>query len=827
MSFKFFVQYLFIFLLSAAGVFYYSLSSSTLQAQTLMTQILSEGVQRLNELITARVYIDYAFFTLAVLTLFMIVFHLLSYMRNKRKHVKHLQKIDQLYTLISKTSHLSKDIHDAQYIYKKACEDIVKVAGFDFAWIGKYSPNSRSIEPISSFGNGPYLDDSFHGTAPKRVSSSAKAYLQNKTVVNNDLSKDKTENSTLALKNSLKSNTSLLIKLGTGVESILTVYSNSTDCFDHQMIILLQKVCDDISHALESIHAETTEERYLDELRVAAAAFDTQEAMIITDTQHKIIKVNKAFCRLTGYSEDEILGKQPNLIQSGEHDKLFYTKLYENLSEHGTWKGELINKRKNGELFTVIASISAIKDFGDEITHYIEQAIDISDQKKTQEQITKQAFHDTLTGLANRTLLLDRLNYSLLLKKRNRSFGSLFFIDMDNFKNINDSYGHDVGDLLLIEVAQRLLKSVREEDTICRIGGDEFVVLIEDLGTDKNEAVLKAEKIAEHVLNKLSMTYHCKNIELFSSPSIGITLFPDLSSDSEEILNQADISMYVAKKGGKNSLYFYNEELDLKLKKQKDIERSLREALLHNEFELFFQPKLSIDTQSLTGIASFIYWHHPTKGILKPDDFLEIAVSNNFIIPLEEWALRAACEQIKEYEKIMKKDQTITVHISEMHFNQRAFVHSLKETIDETKINPSHLEIELSESIMVKNSHEAIIKINELKDLGIKFSLNNFGIGSSSLYHLKELPVKEFKIDKSFTDDIIQDENASAVVETIIKLAHTLDLKVISEGINTEEQLGMLRELHCDIYQGDISAKPLTGKEFKQILSKSMNGNWS
>ena len=813
MLFKYLMQFLLVFFFSVATIFYYIIPSINREIQEKNTfNILGKVIDK--------VYIDYSLFAISSLTTLILLIYFLSILRKREERQRSENRIDQLYELIAKTSKLCENSSDLTSIYNKICQDIVEIVKFDFVWIGKYASDSRSIEPLASFGHAQaLLEDTTHNSNTQNESAEIRAYLKNRTIVNNNLHLQKGKNYTYALKNHLQSNAAFLIKSSSGENRIFAVYSRHQNSFDHQIITLLQKIADDLSHAIEHIRARTVEEQHIEQMRISAAAFETQEAMIITDSDHKIVKVNEAYLELTKFSKNEVLGKNPNIVKSGEHDTEFYKKLWQALERDGKWKGEIINKNRNGKLFTVLASISTIKDEDGKITHYIEQSLDISDQKRTHEQITKQAYHDALTGLANRTLLIDRLGLTLGNKKRTGEYGSLFFIDMDNFKHINDSYGHDVGDLLLIEVAQRLLNCVRAEDTVARIGGDEFVVLLDNLGKNKEEAGAISKKIAENVLVSLAKTYQCNNNELFSSPSIGITLFPDLSFNAEEVLKQADVSMYMAKNAGKNGMHFYNEDLDTKLKQQKAIERNLREAMLHDEFEIYLQPQLSCKTNEIVGFESFIYWNHPTKGILPPEKFLSVIENNSFIIPIQEWILESTCKYIQNNITLLQGEQYISVAISNVFFKQKKFIENLKDVLDRTGIIPEKLELQISESVISQNTPETIAKINELDKLGVHCILNDFTKGFSSLFHLQNLPIRTFKIDKQLVKNIVTDQNSYAIIETIIKLAHNLNLNVIAEGLTIEKELVMLRELECDHYQGDLHTPALSDKELRKAFT--------
>jgi diguanylate cyclase (GGDEF)-like protein/PAS domain S-box-containing protein len=552
-----------------------------------------------------------------------------------------------------------------------------------------------------------------------------------------------------------------------------------------------------------------------EELRIAATAFESQEGVVVTDADSIILRVNSAFTKITGYSSEEVVGQTPNLFSSGKHDQTFYADMWKEITDNGAWEGEIWNRRKNGQVFPEHLTITAVKDNSGIVSNYITQS------KAAAEEIKNLAYFDPLTHLPNRRLLIDRLNYALAISARTPQFSALLFIDLDHFKTLNDTLGHDMGDLLLQQVANRLTGVLREGDTVARLGGDEFIVLLVGLSEKGIEAATQTKDVAQKIIYVLNESYQLGANEHHSTSSIGAIIFCGHEKTSGDLLKQADIAMYQAKNAGRNTLRFFDPAMQEAITLRAHMENELRKAIEHHQFQLYYQIQVGHTGEAL-GAEALIRWQHPERGQISPFDLIPLAEQTGLILPIGQWVLDTACAQLKIWQQNpLTQHLIIAVNVSAKQFHQDDFVEQVLATMARHDINPTRLKLELTESILVENINDIINKMNALSKIGVCFSLDDFGTGYSSLQYLKKLPLNQLKIDQSFVRDIISDNNDRAIVCTIITMAQSLEINVIAEGVETVEQRQYLLDNGCMHYQGYLFGKPLPIDEFEALLKKA------
>lgn len=562
------------------------------------------------------------------------------------------------------------------------------------------------------------------------------------------------------------------------------------------------------SNRIGTVQDITERKRVEDDLRIAAIAFEGQEGMVITDENRTILRVNRAFTRITGYSREEALGKQTSLLKSGLHGAEYYEDMGKQLETNSYWQGEIWNRRKNGEVYPEWLTITAVKTSAGKIVNYVATMLDITQRKATEAKLEHLAYHDQLTGLANRRLLIDRLQHTLLAKSRSSFYGAVLFLDLDNFKTINDSNGHGKGDMLLQTVAKRLSHSIRKGDTLARYGGDEFVLLLDELSNNVREAAIEAQLIADKILSDLRTPYDLDHFECHSSASIGITLFNKQNTSAEELIKQVEVAMYDAKAGGGNNFRFFDADMLDIVNTRAALEADLRHGLQQEQFMLHYQAQVSSCGQVL-GAEALVRWQHPQRGLVPPSEFIPLAEESGLILKLGEWILKTACAKLSDWQRNEStRHLSLAVNVSARQFRQCDFVDQILHNIDHFAIDAGKLKLELTESLLVENVEETISKMNLLKARGVGFSLDDFGTGYSSLSYLKRLPLDQLKIDQSFVRDILINNNDAVITQTIIALSQSLGLAVIAEGVETVEQRDYLQQQGCLTYQGYLYGRP-------------------
>lgn len=543
---------------------------------------------------------------------------------------------------------------------------------------------------------------------------------------------------------------------------------------------------------------------------------NTSESMMMTDIDNNIITVNPAFTKVTGYSLNEVIGKNPSILSSGRHDLAFYQAMWGAIESSGEWVGEIWNRRKNGEIYPERLAINTIWNPDGSIHRRIAIFSDITDRNEALEKIEQLAFFDQLTQLPNRKLFHDRLAQEIRRAHRDKTILALLFIDLDRFKEVNDAHGHDVGDLLLIEAAKRIRNNVRDSDTLARIGGDEFTVILSELNDASD-----AERIAQTIISSLSEPFLLGNQEAFVSASIGIALYPDDATTSADIIKNADQAMYAAKDYGRSRYHFFTKALQEAADLRSRLARDLRHALKTEQFEVYYQPIIEIESGRVHKAEALLRWKHPDHGFISPAAFIPIAEDTGTIHEIGDWVFMQAVQQIREWQSIMGQTFQISVNKSPAQFIGERYNHRhWIDTLEELHLPENCIVIEITEGLLVSDDTKVTDKLLNFRDAGLEIAIDDFGTGYSSLAYLKKFDIDYLKIDQSFTKNLAPDSSDLALCEAIVVMAHKLGLKVIAEGVETEEQRNLLHHIGCDYGQGYLYSKPVPADEFEKLFVK-------
>lgn len=536
------------------------------------------------------------------------------------------------------------------------------------------------------------------------------------------------------------------------------------------------------------------------------------EGIMVTNTQNIIVMVNDSFCRITGYSREEVIGKTPNILKSNRQNKRFYSRFWKALKKEGKWVGEIWNKRKNGEVYPEWLTISSIQHQG-KVVNYLAQFSDITEKKNSDDEKYFLAYHDHLTLLPNRSLLQERLEMLIDCHQNNVPCFALMFIDIDRFKAINDSQGHHIGDEILKVIAIRIQKETRVLDTVSRVGGDEFVIITEGV-----DAMANIQHIARKILHVIEQPINIPQGEFYVSASMGISLFPDNTEHLRELLSYADIAMYKAKSLGGNRFHIFDHELKTKAIKKLAIETGLHKAVENNEFEVWYQPQVNVRENRVYAVECLVRWRSPSLGLVQPDLFISIAEETGLINAIGKFVLIEAINQLKEWNTKGIFDGMIAINISGKQLEQENFIKELVNIIEISKVSPSAIELEVTESTFEETKLKNVEKLHQLREMGFKVAIDDFGTGYSSLKRIKTMPVDNLKIDKCFIDNITTSKKDQSLVNIMLNIAQTFEVDVIAEGIETPEQCQTLLDLGVVNNQGYLHSKPLPAAAFEKFI---------
>lgn len=581
---------------------------------------------------------------------------------------------------------------------------------------------------------------------------------------------------------------------------------------DEQEISLIESAANLMGIAIDRDRAE-------EELHLAASIYNnSSEAVLVTDAANTIVAINPAFTRITGYTLEEVRGKDPSILHSGRHDSGFFRAMWKDIGEHGFWQGEIWNRRKNGETFPEWLTINVICNDRDEVQRYVAIGSDITNKIRSDELIWRQANYDFLTGLPNRYMFQDRLEQEIRKSKREKLQLALLFIDLDHFKDVNDTLGHPIGDQLLIRTAERLIGAVRASDTVARMGGDEFTVIVRDLQTPTD-----AEQVASHIITALAAPYTINNETIYAPASVGITFYPDDATDVDQLISNADQAMYASKIAGRNRASYFTRALQDSAHKRLSLITDLRVAGINNQFELHYQPIINLANGRVIKAEVLIRWNHPERGIISPTEFIPLAEETGLIVGIGDWVFRQAVATARDWFDRLGTELQISVNVSPVQFQNGLNIRSWLQHLKAVGLNERYVSIEITEGLLLNASKEVKDKLMQFRDAGIQLAIDDFGVGYSALSYLRRFDIDYLKIDQSFVRNLETIQNDLVLSEAIVVMAHKLGLKVTAEGVETEAQRRLLVDIGCDHGQGFLFSPPLPAREFETYLRAQHN----
>ncbi|GAB4293720.1 MAG: hypothetical protein Kow0096_09510 [Thiohalomonadaceae bacterium] len=731
---------------------------------------------------------------------------------------RHSRRLSDFYATLSRANTAIVHSRSLDELLPRICAIAVENSGLKAAWIG-FADEQRHIRPVAS-ANMPedYLANlhiSLDPAVPQGQGPTATAMRKGEHYLCNDFLHDPHtaawhEHARAA---GFLASAAFPLRREGQVIGALNLYGGEANLFSDDLVQLLDEMALDISFALDNFLREERRHQAEEQLRLAALVFDnSRELIVITDAEGHIISVNRAFTKVTGYRPDEVIGKHVRTIKSGRYEQPFYAAMWQAIKETGNWQGELWNRRKNGELYLALSSISAVHDAQGNVTKYISVSTDITEYKQAEDRIRYLAYYDPLTELPNRTLLRDRGEQILSKAERNHAPAAFLFVDLDHFKTINDSLGHLSGDSLLQEATQRLRAALRHTDTVGRLGGNEFLIILGH--TDATSAA----HIARNLLMRLSQPFVIDGHTLNITASIGIALYPGDGTNFDDLLKDSDVAMYKAKELGRNRYHFFTPELNQAAMERLTLESALRTALEQNQLSLYYQPQIDLASGKVIGVEALLRWQHPQMGFISPARFIPIAEESGLISQIGTWVLREACRQNKAWQEAGLPPMVMAVNVSTRQFSLGDILAAVQHALAESRLQAEHLEVEITESLLAQDLENTLWVLEELNRLGVQIAVDDFGTGYSSLAYLKRFPLHKLKLDQSFVRELEHDADDRAIASGVVNLGHSLGLVVIAEGVETGAQLDILRRLGCDEIQGYLYSRPLPPEELAAWL---------
>jgi diguanylate cyclase (GGDEF)-like protein/PAS domain S-box-containing protein len=741
----------------------------------------------------------------------------------ERRAEERLLRLNRTLKVLSRCNETLVRATDEKELLHGVCDILGTLGGYLLAWVGfPRLDAARTIEVAAHAGeDGVYLQtlplswgDNEQGRGP-----TAMAIREGETVVSRQIGADPRFAHLQAMIDDLGISAAISLPLRSGEERVgaLTIFSTDAEAFDPEEVKLLTELAEDLAYGIVSLRTAAARQQAEESLRLRNRAIEaSSNGIMICDAaspEAPILYVNPAFERISGYTADEVLGRSPRLLAGSDTEQKGLIDIRERLRLGEVSEGVLRSYRKDGSLFWSELSVAPVRDAAGQVTHFVGILDDVTEHKRYEEQLEHQANYDPLTGLANRNLLADRLQQSLVYADRSQRLVAVLLLDLDRFKFVNESLGHGQGDLLLQRVAERLAECVREADTVARLGGDEFVIALAEVAEAADVGL-----VVQKIQSALGRPFTIAGRELYVTASIGISLYPADGQDGESLIRHADVAMYRAKEEGRNTFRFFSPEMNLRIMETLDLEADLRRAQERQEFVLHYQPKVDIASGRITGCEALVRWQHPEKGLIPPGAFIPLAEETGLIVPLGDWVLRTACSQNRQWQREGLPPIFVATNLSARQFRETDLVETVERTLRETGLEPRYLSLEVTESLIMKDPAGAAATMRQFNDLGVGLCLDDFGTGYSSLNYLRHFPVGCLKIDRSFITDVTTDASAAAVATSVVAIAHSLGLVAVAEGVETQAQLDFLRHCSCDSFQGFYFSKPLPAEAFAALV---------